>query len=219
MQKVIILAAGQGYQLDGFNKLLIRNPADGKTIMDKYAEAFSSMDITIVVGYRAINVMQLYPEYNYVYNQDWAVTNNSYSLSLALSDEPCYVISGDLIIEPELIRYLDNSGPNIALSQVRGNRTMSALNLSIDEENIIKKVYQGKLQNYEDPESLGVFKITCPRLLKTWLHNCRKNSNLFVGQNLQYNSNTPVKAIDIGNHSMDEINTPMDFIRLIDGQK
>jgi len=215
--KLIILAAGQGYQLDGFNKLLIRDPADGLTIMQKYAKAFSNMEITIVVGYRAINVMQHYPKYNYVYNQDWAVTNNSYSLSLALTEEPCYVISGDLIIEPDLIEFLENSGPNIALTKIRENRTMGAFNVSVDKRGNIQKLYKGKLIKHSDPESLGIFKISSSKLLKTWLHNCRKNASLFVGQNLPYDLKEPVQAVDIGNHRFHEINTPLDYIRLLDG--
>jgi|TARA_B100001059_G_C17809085_1_gene571099 choline kinase len=213
--RVIILAAGQGYQLDGFNKLLIRDPLDNHRIFDKYIAAFSGMDITVVVGYRAINVMQQYPDYNYIYNQDWAVTNNSYSLSLALSEEPCYVISGDLFIQPELIRFLEESEPDLVLTQNRENRTMSALNVRMDDDQIINEVYQGKLLNPLDPEAIGIFKITSSELLKEWNRNCRKYRNLFVGQNLPYHIQKPIKAIDIGNHRICEINTPMDYIRLL----
>ena len=217
--RVIILAAGQGYQLDGFNKLLIRDPIDNQRVFDKYIAAFSGMEITVVVGYRAINVMQQYPAYNYIYNQDWAVTNNSYSLSLALSDEPCYVISGDLFIQPELINFLDKSGSDIVLTQNRENRTMSALNVSMDENQIIKEVYQGKLLDPSDPEALGIFKITSPNILKEWSRNCRKYRNLFVGQNLPYNIMDSIKALDISNHRICEINTPLDYIRLLSREK
>ena len=217
--RVIVLAAGQGYQLDGFNKLLIRDPLDGQTIIEKYTSAFPNMDITIVVGYRAINVMQQYPDYNYIYNQDWAATNNSYSLSLAISDEPCYVISGDLIIESELIRLLEDSNPNIVLTEFRENRTMSALNVSMDDDLRIREVYQGKLLNAKDPEAVGIFKITSPELLKEWLRNCRKYNNLFVGQNLPYNTKIPINAVDLDKHRLYEINTPMDYIRLLDKER
>ena len=94
--KVIILAAGQGLQLDGYNKLLIQDPLSGKSILDKYLEAFAGMEITVVLGYRSINVMHKYPSLKYIYNRDWAVWNNSYSLSLAITEEPTFVISGDL---------------------------------------------------------------------------------------------------------------------------
>jgi choline kinase len=217
--RVIVLAAGQGYQLDGFNKLLIRDPLDGQRIFEKYISAFPNMEITVVVGYRAINVMQQYPDFSYIYNQDWAVTNNSYSLSLAISDEPCYVISGDLFIQPELIQLLEESGPNVILTQNRENRTMSALNVSMDENRRINEVYQGKLLNISDPEAVGIFKISSPDLLKEWHRNCRKYRNLFVGQNLPYNTSRPITAIDVDKHRLCEINTPMDYIRLLDKEK
>ena len=39
--RVIILAAGQAVQLDGYNKLLIKDPESGASILDKYIEAFN----------------------------------------------------------------------------------------------------------------------------------------------------------------------------------
>jgi len=38
---VIVLAAGQGYQLDGLNKCLIKDPTDGRGILDAAMRAFS----------------------------------------------------------------------------------------------------------------------------------------------------------------------------------
>ena len=64
--RVIILAAGQAVQLDGYNKLLIKDPSTKKTILDMYLEAFQGHDVTIVLGYRAINVMHEYGDLNYI---------------------------------------------------------------------------------------------------------------------------------------------------------
>ena len=44
--RAIILAAGQGYKLDGFNKLLIVDPKDNKTLLDKYVDAFGEENLT-----------------------------------------------------------------------------------------------------------------------------------------------------------------------------
>ena len=213
--RVIVLAAGQGFQLDGFNKLLIRDPVDNKLIIEKYREAFDGMDLSIVLGYRAINVMNKYPDFDYVYNSDWAVTNNSYSLNLSLNDEPCYVISGDLFIEPELVTMLENSGPNLVLTKNRESRSLSALNVSTDNNGYIQELYQGKLREPNDPEAIGIYKISSPEILKKWRRNCREYGNLFAGQNLPYDLKTPVVNVDIQGHRLDEINTPMDYIRLL----
>lgn len=213
--RVIVLAAGQGFQLDGFNKLLIRDPVDNKLIIEKYREAFDGMDLSIVLGYRAINVMNKYPDFDYVYNSDWAVTNNSYSLNLSLNDEPCYVISGDLFIEPELVTMLENYGPNLVLTKNRESRSLSALNVSTDNNGYIQELYQGKLRKPNDPEAIGIYKISSPEILKKWRRNCREYGNLFAGQNLPYDLKTPVVNVDIQGHRLDEINTPMDYIRLL----
>jgi choline kinase len=217
--RVIILAAGQGYQLDGFNKLLIHDPVSNMKLIDKFSNAFSGMEITIVVGYRAINVMHKYPDYHYVYNPEWAASNNSYSLSLAINEEPCYVISGDLLIEPDLVEMLENAGPNLVVTQMRDNRTPSALNVLTDKQQNIQELYQGKLHNLTDPEAIGIYKISSPGLLLKWKRNCRKYSNLFIGQNLPFNESEPVRTLDVDEKRLDEINTPMDYLRLLEKAK
>lgn len=216
VNQVIVLAAGQGYQLDGFNKLLIKDPASGKCILDKYLEAFEGKKLTLVVGYRAINVMHNYRDLEYIFNPDWAVTNNSYSLSLALTDKPAYVISGDLLIEPELIAALDDGPDDLVVTQMRENRTLSAVNVSMDTAGRIAAVYQGKLRNVSDPEAIGIFKVGSPDLLNAWKRNCREYGNLFVGQNLPYDRTTPVFGVDVGMHQVEEVNTPMDYLRLLE---
>ena len=215
----IILAAGQGLQLDGDNKLLIQDPLSGKNILDKYLEAFAGMKITIVLGYRSINVMHKYPKLEYIYNRDWAVWNNSYSLSLAITEEPTFVISGDLMIEPNLIKAMKDSGPNIVASRIRDSRTIGALNMKI-ENNIISEVYEGKLRDINDPEAVGIYKITSSSILRSWKKKCIENKNLFIGQNLPFQlSDTPIESFDIGDFRFDEVNNPLDYIKLLEAQK
>jgi len=217
--RVIVLAAGQGYQLDGFNKLLIKHPKDGSKIIERYQEAFSGKDMTIVLGYRAINVMHNYPNLDYVYNSDWAVTNNSYSLSMSISDEPCYVISGDLFFDTSLIAELDAAGPNLVVTQANESRTLSAINVSSTEDGVINEVYQGKLRNTQHPEAIGIFKISDPRLLSSWRRNCLEYGNLFVGQNIPFEDGVDVIRYDISSRRVNEVNTPMDYLRILESAK
>lgn len=213
--RVIVLAAGQGYQLDGFNKLLIKHPIDGKRIIDRYLEAFNGKDITFVVGYRAINVMHNYPHLDYVYNDSWGVTNNSYSLSLAISDEPCYVVSGDLLFDSKLISELDSAASNLIVTQMRDNRTLSAINVAVNEKKIINEAYQGKLRSENHPEAIGIFKISDPRLLIAWKRNCIEYGNLFAGQNIPFETEVDIVSHDSSNYKIDEVNTVMDYMRLL----
>ena len=212
--RVIILAAGQGFQLDGFNTLLIKHPKTGLRIIEQYLEIFDYKQITVVVGYRAINIMHQYPKLHYVYSSKWSVTNNSYSLGLALNDEPCFVVSSDLFMDKEIFTMLDEAEPNCVLTENSEDRVLASLNCSLEGKRI-REIYQGKVRSHEDPESLGVQKITDRTLLRIWGKNCLRYTNLFNTQNLPLNEEVPIYCVDIGRYNLDEINTPLDYIKLI----
>jgi len=212
--RVIVLAAGQGFQLDGFNKLLIKDPRDGRTIMEKLEENFAGMSLTVVVGYRAIAVMHRYPHLDYVHNADWAVTNNAYSLALALDESPTYVVSCDLLFEPGLIERLQNGPDNAVLTQKRDSRTLSALNCDCEDDGTVRSIYQGPLRDAGDPEAIGVYKLSDRALLKEWRRRCFEYTNLFAGQNLPLDG-ASVHSIDVGGDRFEEVNTPDDYIRLL----
>ena len=217
--RVIVLAAGQGFQLDGLCKCLIRNPSDGLTILQKVIAAFPGRQITVVVGYKAVAIMERYPDLDYIYNGNWPVTHNSYSLGLALTDEPCYVLSSDQIIEPPLIQEMDAAGPNIVLTHRTENRILTSLNCELQSHRI-KETYVGPLRQPEDPEALGVFKISDPTLLRDWKRNCLSHGNIFAGQNLPLGDKyEPILSFDRGDHFFFEINTPQDYLRLLDSYR
>jgi choline kinase len=215
----IILAAGQAVQLDGYNKLLIKDPIDGTPIIEKYLTAFEGHDISVGLGYRSINVMHEYPQLHYIYNSEWAVSNSSYSLSLALNTEPCYVISGDFFIEPDLIHAMDQIDGNVIGTLNRENRTLSALNVATNSDGEVTDIYQGKLKNIHDAEAVGIYKITSKDLLNSWRKNCTNHSNLFIGQNLALGSNATLNTFDLAQFRLDEVNTPLDYIRISQAYK
>ena len=212
--RTIVLAAGQGFQLDGLNKVLLRDPVDGKRIMDQFVHMFGGTDMTVVVGYKAIEIMQRYPELHYVHNADWKVTNNSYSLGLALNEEPCYVTSCDLFMDADIVDRLNAAGPNCMLTARTENRQLNSLNCGLDDDGRVVEIYQGGLHKQTDPEAMGVFKISDRSLLASWRQRCMSHSNLFCGQNLPL-ENCPVLAVDKGDSRFDEINTVADYIRVL----
>jgi choline kinase len=213
--RVIILAAGQGFLLDGMVKCLVRAPHDGRKLLEKVQEAFAGHQITVVVGYRAVAVMQEFPKLDYVYNPDWASTNNSHSLGLALNDEPCYVLSSDLVFERSLVHELDAAGPNLVLVERRENRILTSVNCALEKDRV-RELYVGPLRAPNDPEAVGVFKISDRTLLRQWRRNCMKHGNLFVGQNLCLSATEfDVPAHDVGSHLFYEINHPADYLRAL----
>lgn len=217
--RVIILAAGQGFLLDGMVKCLIKAPHDGRPLLERMVENFQPHDLTVVVGYRAVDVMQRYPELNYVYNPDWATTNNSYSLGLALTEDPTYVLSSDLVFDADLVSELDAAPDNLVLTARCENRNPTSINCALNGSQV-REFYVGPLRSPADPEAMGVYKISDRHLLRQWKRNCLKHSNLFVGQNLPLAAELPaVHAHDVADHLFYEINSPADYLRALRSQR
>jgi choline kinase len=215
VNQAIILAAGRGQQLDGMAKVLIRHPVTGRSILQHAVEAFAGKRIIVVVGYRAVNVMECEPDLTYVVNHDWALTSNAMSLGLALDDEPTYVVSGDIFFPRDLIVHLDAQGPDLALTEARENRVLSAVHCILREDQSIAETYQGPLRNVAHPEAIGLFKISDLDLLRRWKRACIGHGNLFVGQTLPCDG-APVRASPRGDFDFTEINTPIDYLRLME---
>jgi len=213
--RVIILAAGQGFKLDGCNKILLKDPKTNKMIIDQYIEIFSEFDITVVVGYKAIEIIQVHPNLNYIYNDEWNISNNSYSLGLALDDRPCIVLSADLFFDGMLIERIVQSLPNCILTENRENRELNSLNCSINDENKIVEMYQGARHSSQDVEAIGIYKISDIDLLRNWKKNCFEHPNLFCGQNLKFDL-ADIFSIDLGNNRFEEVNNVIDYLRIIE---
>lgn len=209
--RLIILAAGQGFKLDGFNKLLIRNPKSGRTILEHYLEMFSGWRITVVVGFRAIEVMSAYPELDYVYNDDWRITGNSYSLALALDDEPCVVISSDFIFDEQLLEQIKAAPENGAFVRHSENKGTNTLRCKIEDGRVVS-IYLG-FEAGTDPEAIGIYKASDAGLLRKWKRECLQNRNVFAGSNLPLDSQ--IAAVDVTSIPLHEINTPLDYLKLI----
>jgi choline kinase len=210
--KVIVLAAGQGFQLDGFNKLLLKNPFTGDRIIETYINLFGKENITFILGYRAINVIHNFPNLNYIYNPDWAVYNNSYSLSLALDNNPTIVLSGDLFLKETILDKINCSHENLIISQNNDARSANSINVTFDDNFLVKKVYQGKVENINDFEAMGIYKISDPKLLKSWKNNCLKSRDKFIGLNLDLSISSVYTKI-AEDKEIFEINNPDDYLR------
>lgn len=213
-ERVVILAAGKSLQLDGINKVLIRHPDDGRTILDYMIDAFDGKEITVVVGFNAIQIMQEYPQLNYVVNPNWALTNNAMSLGLALNDKASYIVPGDIFITKSLIERLDEEVPDIALTRMTENRVASSIHCIVDESGFVTEIYQGSVHSSAHPETTGIFKVSDASALRAWRKQCSLHANLFAGQLLPHTS-IPIKSVDIQGDQIWEINTPVDYLNLI----
>lgn len=213
-ERVIILAAGQGFQLDGICKVLLRHPVTGKTILQTAIDAFAGKDITVVIGYKAIDIMQEYPQLDYVINSNWAVSSNALSLGLALDDRSTYVVSGDIFLDHALVQELDAAAPDLVLCENRENRTLTAVHCVFDEDRQLSETYHGPVRNHTHPEAIGLFKASSPRLLGKWKKQCLEHGNLFVGETLPCSA-AQIMHHDVGTHPFHEINTHGDYLNLL----
>lgn len=215
VERAIILAAGRGHQLDGYTKVLIRHPETGRTILDHAIDALAGKQITVVVGFRAVQIMEQYPQLDYVVNYDWAMTNNAMSLGLALDDRPTYVVSGDVFFHRALIEKLDASPADLVLTEARENRTLSAIHCMLREDGTVEETYQGPVRNTRHPEAISLFKISDRDLLARWKKMSVRHGNLFVGQTLPCDG-APISSIAVEDHPFVEINTPGDYLNLLE---
>jgi len=208
--RLIVLDAGDSFELDGFNKLLLTHPVSNKTIIEEYEQKYEIGNIDIVVGYNAVAIINAFPKYNYIYNSKWQTTNNSYSLSLALDGNTCIVTSSDLFIKQSLVEKISQF-ENCVVIKDSDNKTLNSLNVKIENE-MISSVYYGKSSGV-DFELMGIFKITDTDLLKRWKKNCIINPNMYAGENLPLSSKINVVAAE--KHEVVEINSTQDYINFI----
>lgn len=129
--KAIILAAGLGNRMKPltFEKHKTLLEVAGTTILDNIVNSllkFNVNDICLVLGYRKEQVTDYlavkYPHVNfsYVVNEDFATTNNIYSLSLAFQnlkiESDIILIESDLIFDEEILkRLIESPETNVAL--------------------------------------------------------------------------------------------------------
>jgi choline kinase len=157
--------------------------------------------------------MHEYPKLNYIFNPCWATTNNSYSLSLALSNNPVIILSGDLIFEKKLIRDLINCNHNSVVTKNNFNRNSNSLNAIIDKKKNIRNIYQGKIKSINDREAMGIFLIKDRKILNEIKDKCNVNKKGFVAENLPFNK-CEFKNFDATYYRLDEINNPEDFLSI-----
>ncbi len=215
--RLIVLAAGQGFKLDGFNKALIQDPATGETVLARYLRLFAGWDVTVVVGYGAIRIMSAYPTLDYVYNAEWSLTGNSYSLGLALDERPSLVVSSDLFFDEPMVELIAASPPNAAVVVRSENKRVQSVRGRL-EGAIVTETYLGEPRDPGDVETTGIYKVSDADLLREWKRRCARNRGAFAGLTLPLEGRN-VHAVDTRELFLHEVNDPFDYLALIRRRK
>lgn len=211
--RLIIVAAGQGFKLDGFNKLLMRDPRTREPLLARYQRLFAGWPVTVVVGYQAIRIMDEFPELDYVYNDEWSINGNSYSLSLALDERPAVALSSDLFFDQAMVDLLVQAPANAVMVRRSENKQAHSLRCRV-EAGLVRALYLGEPQRPEDLETTGIYKISDPALLREWKRACAENRSVFAGINLPL-AEREVTAVDTRDAFFHEVNTHLDYLNLI----
>lgn len=159
--KAIILAAGYGRRMrplsDHTHKALLKIGKD--TILDRIVASLlhhELTDIVVVTGYRDESIREhLHAEFpdvdfTFIHNEDYASTNNIYSLALAFEnttiDSDVLLIECDLILDPSVIqKIIDTDRPNVALVD-HYRHGMDGTVVTVDDE-VITSVIPPHLQS------------------------------------------------------------------------
>lgn len=230
--QAIILAAGFGSRLrpltDSVHKSLTE--VNGKPILINELELLSQNGITetiIVTGYmhdkieEAIGYSYNGMKITYVYNDEYSVTNNIYSLYLTKDyiKEDVLLLECDLFFENELIKkIIDSKSPCNVLVSKYNKDTMDGTVVKVDGSDRIQHMYLKKMQgdgfDYSDAwKTVNIYKFTYEFSKKyffpemeLYVNNQSKNSyyELILGA-LIYYGNIEHKIVTVSEEMWAEI--------------
>jgi choline kinase len=171
---LLILAAGASVALDGVNRLSININNKNENIYTRLKKTLEC-DVTVVVGYKAVEVISLTYEANHVNNAFWHETGSAYSAYLGLDeiqkkgknkkDEMICIIPSDLIFSESAAESM-----KLAISEkIYGVKTefrnIYSTNLIVQQGSVCG-CYEGKIKSIDDPVFRGVIMIKSSSLNK-----------------------------------------------------
>ena len=143
--QIVILAAGMGTRLGRALPKSLTTLNDGRSIMqqqhDNIRAAFGDdAHVTAVVGYRAEEIVERFPQADYVYNERYDQTNTSKSLLRALQAtgrNGVLWMNGDVVFDPRVL--------GRAIAHVEADQSFVAVNTAkvSDEEGQVHGVPHG----------------------------------------------------------------------------
>lgn len=153
--QALMLAAGKGSRLGRYTKdnTKCMLEVNGKTLLERCIDALKEANINklvLVLGYKKENVINYIKdkgldkkiEIEYVFNEDYDITNNIYSLFLAkdiFKREDTILLESDLIYEPSIIKELIESKYDNAAVLAKYEQWMDGTVVTLDsEKNILE---------------------------------------------------------------------------------
>jgi choline kinase len=179
-QTAVLLAAGFGSRISGLTdrpKCLL--PLNGKTLLEWHLETWIHAGIeqaNLVLGYQKELIQEVANTYqdritiNYLFNDDYKVKGNTYSLWLGIKDieGPSLIFDADLIYEPHiLLRFLSSDQSDSILVGPGQLSDIESTKVLVDHEGLVRQtvdkraVTKAELQRYQFVgEAIGVLKFS-----------------------------------------------------------
>jgi len=157
--KVIILAAGKGTRYSIEKPKTLCQIVGNKTILDFQVERLTKKigrkNIGVVVGYKKEKIIEKYPDLDYFYNQNFANTNNSKSLLLALQkiNEDVLILDADVYFDEEVLDLMIPSEDSSCLVN-RVECIDEEMRYDINEKGLISRMSKSIRQH--KGEALGI---------------------------------------------------------------
>lgn len=230
--KTVILAAGIASRLrpltDHKPKCLLE--VGNRSLLERTVNGLirnGINDIVVVTGYLHEMLEEFltsrYPELNlkFIYNKDFASTNNIYSLWLAekeVIDDDILLLDSDILFDPEIIAMLLNSSYPSCLALNRHELGDEEIKVIVDTKNRIKEI--SKTCSVEDAigESIGIEKMSNDfvRALFAELDvmiNKKKQVNIFYEAAFEniIQQGADIYAVDTTSYFSMELDTVEDF--------
>lgn len=239
--KCVIVAAGLSTRLrpmtDNLPKCLLT--VGGKTILQRTIESLLNADITkiaLVIGFEGEKIRSFlkrqFPDrkFRFILNPNFASTNNAYSLLLASdffleskartkTNDHLLVLDSDIIFHPELLLALRGDGGESRIAvRVKGSHDDEEVRVSTNTSGDIVKIGKNINLDLLYGESIGMewFNHESGKLLFEVLdRRVRRGSGRTEYYEMSFqemiNLGTKVKAVDVGDHTAIEIDSPADL--------
>lgn len=212
--KTLVLAAGRGLSMDGIHKLKLTVPGYSETIKERIIRQFQGV-LSIVVGYRAAELISEWPDQNYIYNHRWFETGSATSAALGLRSmvEPDVVtiMPSDLIFSDEMAKIINEEVQDTIFLCNTENRSKASVNVELREGKIVGH-YRGAKRDGRDLEAIGVVKLSNKESVQKVVSKCESDSSLYFVEAF-LDAELKLKAIELP-FDYSEINSVEDYYQL-----
>ena len=162
--QALMLAAGMGRRMGHYTEEMTKCmiPVGGRTLLDRAVEALKLAGIhkfVMVVGWECDKLVDYIKnnitgmEFEFIYNHDYASTNNIYSLYMAreqLASDDTILLESDLVYDPRLIRDMVECESQNLVAVAKYEHWMDGTVTTLDEDGMVHEFIEKKNFHFQD---------------------------------------------------------------------